>query len=115
MSTYTDGFNAGLEAAAQLVAKNWIDHGVLRPVPAGSLECTTRGGYADAIRNLSRVPEPRNDDEMTTCPDCNQSVRLECESCSWIESKRNDDGEDCPGCSQCGPPIMVTAEEGCLR
>ena len=85
---YTDGFNAGLEAAAQLVTNNWIDQGELRPVPTGSMDCTTRGGYADAIRKLSRVPP------LVT---------------------RDDEDDDCPGCSQCGPPIMVTAEEGCLR
>ena len=50
---YEAGRDAGVEAAALLVEKNWIDHGVLRPVPSGSLDCTTRGGYAAAIRKLT--------------------------------------------------------------
>ena len=97
------------------------------------LPCKTRSSYAQAIRDLSRVPSDPKGKGSYTCakvwPDgqCHlphghegkyATEHFLCDSCnrSRIEgTEEEDDGYDCPGCSQCGPPIMVTAEEGCLR
>ena len=52
---YATGKDAGLEAAAQLVEQNAVDHGspgkIKRLIP-GVRPCVTRSSYADAIRKL---------------------------------------------------------------